>query len=510
MGKIKNWYYHQKSKDLLFYGFLIIYTAVLTYLCKAVPFWEDEFYTLNTTSRNVTGVISQSYNFEGQPPLFFVLLKFWRQLNDGYPFARLLSIIFIGLAAFFFTKLLRLVSGNRGVRLLLIIFLLNPFTVWAALETRTYAMLIFLSTISIYFFLSYFFNNKNSHLYLFLIFCTLGLYTQYYFVFLIIGLAFSIWIIKGFKVFFRLCLYLIPVVLLFLPNLYFLREHLTQQETSNSNYSVLDSLSKVLQSPPKMMLALNLVPSKNAIKLIIIILFILLAAFTYLKAYKQPVQSDLNFEMYNVILISAVVIVIIFSIVVVLTRVVYADRYMSIAYPCFIILFTLFLVYSSQFKNLIFGILTISFISLLFITYVHPMKFYDFKYVTKYIKKIERSGEPILFYRNVMSLPFSYSYKGHNQLVPLPTPVRFDSTYLKNIRDTTELKLVIGTIKTKSDSYLLVSDDIADFAYSVNFNRKMIDNYLRTHYNITLDTLCYGEGPDFFLRIRRLETKLLQ
>ena len=505
MGKFKDWYYQQQSKDVLFYGFLIIYAAVLTYLCKVVPFWEDEFYTLNTTSFNISGVIRQSYDFEGQPPLYFILLKFWRLINDGYPFARFLSIIFIGLSAYFFTKLLRLVSGNRDVRLFLIIFLLNPFTFWAALETRTYALLILLSIISIYFFLSYFINNKNTHLFLFLIFCTIGLYTQYYFVFLIIALAFSIWVIKGFRVFFRLCLNLIPVVLLFLPNLFFLREHLAQQETSNANYSVIDGLSKVLQSPPKMMLALNLVPFKNAVKLIIIILFLLLALYTYYKAYKQYAQSDLNFEMYNVILISAVVMVIIFSTVVVITRVVYADRYMSIAYPCFIILFTLFLVHSSLFKNLIYGTIIISFISLLVITYVYPMKFYDFKYVTKYIKKIERSGEPILFYRNVMALPFGYSYKGHNQLVPLPSPVRFDSTYLKNIKDTTELKQVIDAIKTKSNSYLLVSDDIADFAYSVNFNRKMINDYLNRHYNITLDTLCYGEGPDFYLRIRRLE-----
>jgi hypothetical protein len=264
----------------------------------------------------------------------------------------------------------------------------------------------------------------------------------------------------------------------------------------------------VLQSPPKMMLALNLVPTKNAFKLIIILLFILLAVYTYYKAYKQLPQSEINFETYNIMLISATVMVLIFSIVVVMTRVVYSDRHMSIVYPCFSILFTLFLVHSSLYKNLIYGILTISFIGLLIITYVHPMKFYDFTYVTKYINKIERQGEPILFYRNVMALPFAYSYKGHNQLVPIPSPVRFDSTYLKNIKDTSELKQVMAAIKTKSDSYLLVSDDIADFAYSVNFNRKMINNYLSAQYKITLDTLCYGEGPDFYLRIRRLETKL--
>src|SRR5664279_235812 len=134
MRKFKDWFYQQQLKDVLFYGFLIIYAAVLTYLCKVVPFWEDEFYTINTTSHNISGVIRQSYIFEGQPPVYFLLLKMWRVFNSGFFFARSLSIVFIVLAALFVIRLLRLVSGTSEVKWLLIIFLLNPFTVWAAIE----------------------------------------------------------------------------------------------------------------------------------------------------------------------------------------------------------------------------------------------------------------------------------------------------------------------------------------------------------------------------------------
>src|ERR1035437_6822211 len=457
------------GKSLIFYSFLVLYFAILIYLSNEINIWEDEVYSLNTTSNNLSNVVSQSYNFEAQPPVYFILLALWRHINTGICFARGLSLIFIGLSAYFLSKLVSLVSDIESSRWFVIIFLLNPFTVWAALEIRTYALLIFLSSISIYYFLNFYASNKNYHLYSFLIISIIGVYTQYFFVFLIIALAFSLLVFKGWRAFFKLCFYLIPVVLLFLPNLLFLPEGLSRQQTNNPDYSVLDGLYKVFQSPPKLILALNVVPSGNGLKLVIIILY---------------------------------------SIVVVITRMVYADKYMAIAFPFFILLFTLFQVHSSFIRTLIYGTITIFFLSLLIITYIHPIKIYDFKSVAKYISKIERTGEPILFYRNAMSLPFTYYYKGLNPLVPLPNPVRFDNTYLKNIKDTLELKRAITGINAKSNSYLIISDDNTDYAYNVNFNRKMVDDYLIAHYNITLDTLCFGDGPEFFIRIRRLEKSL--
>jgi hypothetical protein len=495
-----------KSRGILiFYGFLIIYFTLLSYLCMEAPFWEDEFYTLDTSSYNISGVISQSYNFEGQPPVYFVLLKIWRQIDDGFVFARFLSLLFVFLTVWVFMRLLRLLSDGGDLIWLLIIFLLNPFTVWAALEIRTYSLLIFLSTILIYSFLSYYLASKNFHLYLFLITCVIGLYTQYYFVFLIIALTFSLLVFKGWRAFFKLCLYLIPVVLMFLPNLIFLKENLSMQHTSNPDYSALKGISKVLQSPPKLMLALNLVPIKNGIKLFIILLFIVLAVFGYIKAYKNHIYSGIYFERYNIILVSASVIVILFGIVVVITRTVFADKYMAIAFPLLILLFAIFQVHFSLYRKLIYVTLSISFILLLLMTYIHPVKLFDFKSLVKYVDKIEQKGEPIMFYRNAMSLPFGYYYKGQNQLVPLPDPVRFDTTYLRNIKDTLELRQVIAGITPKSESYLLITDDNTDYAYSVNFNRKMVDEYLNAHFRTTLDTSFFGEGPTYRLRIRRLE-----
>ena len=137
--------------------------------------------------------------------------------------------------------------------------------------------------------------------------------------------------------------------------------------------------------------------------------------------------------------------------------------------------------------------------------YANPIKYNDFNSVAKYISKIERPNEPILLYRNGLALPFKYSYHGSNPLVALPHNVTFDSNYLINIKDETELNDLILSIKTYSNSYLLITDDNSEFLYSLNMNRKMFNDYISAHFTTTVDTLIFGESIEYFLRIRRLE-----
>jgi uncharacterized membrane protein len=499
-------HYKLWSKKVIFYGFLLFYFAILTYLCNKVTLWEDECYALNTTSRNLSEVISQSYNFEAQPPLYFILLKFWRFFNDGFCFARLLSLLFIVLATCSFTRLIRLISGTECLLWLVIIFLLNPFTVWAALEIRSYALILFLSTISIYFFIRFIYSNKNKHLYSFLIIATIGLYTQYLFVFLVISLMFSFLVFRGWKAFFKLSIYFIPVVLFFLPNLLLISNGIEIQQTDSPDYTLKNTIYLILQTPTILLLGINRIPLEGWLKLVFVLISFFIALYAYCRLYKKHlVTSDPFLEKVNFILITILVFVCLYVFAFTIFRIVYADLYMAVAFPLFILLFTMFKVHPSLYRNLFYSSLSLYFIFLLLLTYRHPIKFYDFKSIAQYISVIERKNEPILFYRNAMSLPFRYYYKGQNPIIPIPSPVRFDYTYLKNIKDTLELKQAITRINTKSNSYLIISDDKTNYVYSVNFNRNMVNDYLNEHYNTTLDTLFYGEGSEYYLRIRRIE-----
>jgi uncharacterized membrane protein len=494
------------TTEIFFYGFLFFYFAVLIYLCKAVPLWEDEFYSLNTTSGRLSEVVNQSYSFEAQPPVYFVLLKLWRLIDDGAFFARFLSVLSVGAAALVFVHLVRLISGSKSAGWVIALFLLNPFTVWAALEIRTYALLLLLSVATIYFFMKYLTGGEKKYIFSFLIISLIGLYTQYLFVFLIISLSLALLLFKGWRSFFDLCLFMIPLVLLFLPNLLFLHANIGNQQTDNPVYTFFYSLIKVGQSPPKLLLGLNRLPFEDWVKVVVIIIFAGIVLYTYILTYKNHLLiKDSFLNNFNFLLVSGLIFIALYLIVFTLSKIAYSDLYMTIAFPLFTLIYLLFRSHPSLYKYLLYYSFSIYFIILLILTYKHPVKFYDFISITKYVNAIEHSGEPILLYRNGLSLPFGYYYKGSNSLYPLPGKVSFDKNYLINIKDSLELKQLIQNIKTLSKTYLLISDDNANYLYSVNMNREMLNDYLSHNFRTISDTSGFGDGKELYIRIRRLE-----
>jgi len=494
-------------KKYLFYGFLIVYSAVLLYLCKVLNIWLDEAYTLDTTARPLSEVISQSYSFESQPPVYFILLSLWRKISADVFFARLFSLLSIGLAAYFFYKLIRLLSAVEGSKWLVLLFLLNPFIVWAGLEIRLYAFLLLLSTILIYLFLAYYIKGKNKYLYFFLLTSLVGLYTQYFFAFLIAALVFALLVFKGWKAFFRISLYLVPVVLLFLPNLMFMGDQLGMVQSQKAEFSAVQRIGIVLHSPQNVTFAMDSLPFQRIIRLGILFLFVAFLGYAYLQAYKKNRNEKTTyFELINFSIVAGITLVAILAALIAVTGIDHQDRYLTIAVPFFILLFSLFGMHSFLQSRIMYTVLALYFAGILLYNYSSPVKQYDYKAVAKFVDVHEKPNEPILFYHSVLSLPFSYYYTGKNLIVPLPHEVHYDTSYMNNIKDTVELNQSIKNIKSTSTSYLLISD-LNEDKYKDNENRKMVNDYFNLHYRVTFDTLYFGLSKKRSLRIRRFEQK---
>lgn len=492
-------------QSLLLVIFLIVYAIVLVYLASEINVSEDEAYTLNTTSHNLKGIILQSYHFENQPPVYFLVLGLWRLLNSGILFTKLFSIFCILLATFFFNKLSCLISGNGSKRWLTILFMLNPFTVWAALEMRLYAFVILLSIIILYNFIQYFLTNKNKYLYTFLIISLLGIYTQYFFTFLVSSLAFSLLMIKGIKPFIRLCIYLVPLVILFLPNLFYISDQIAVQEHHAIDPSPIGRILSIYWGIRDLFLAIDrALVNVWFVRIVLLIGFPLLGISYYLHFQKFNQDITTFLKRINFILLTYLFLIIQFILFVIYIDTGFATKYMAISFPLLMLLFTLFKVFPVFYRRLIYSLLVLYFILILIPTYQNPVKNYDYKSVAGFIKKIERSNEPLLFYRAGISLPFNFYYKGKNDVVPLPNKVRFDTSYLINIKDTLQLKQCIERINKSSVSYLFISD-LTEYESTLDMNRKMIDEYLSSTYKITIDTLFLGRSKSSPLRIRRLE-----
>jgi uncharacterized membrane protein len=494
----------------LFLGFLLIYAAALGFICNELNVSIDEASSLNTTSKSLSYAINQSIAFEGQPPLYFILLTAWRHINSSIFFARLFSVLSILLATIVFYKLVKLVSDKSNPKWMAVLFLVNPFTTFAATDIRLYALIILLSMCSIYFFFLFYTKDKIKYLFIFSAIGIIGLLTQYLYVFLIASLGFALLLYKGWKFFFQFCLFALPALLLFLYNIFFKANPLDLALINSLGTTIPQRIINVFHSPQNLIFSLSLVPLDRKIRWGILLVSAVLFGYTYFKWYKKN-NSTLNkiyFNNFNIIMVSGCTLLILISILFAYTGLDYYDRYAAIVFPFFLSVFIIFYCYSSKAQTIIFITVATFYVTLLIYNYRYGVKEYDQKSLAKYITAIQKKDEPVLFYQKILSLPFSYYYKGGNTIVQLPDSLKFDSTYFSKVKDTLELKQSLSNINSSSQSYLIVTDRVQPW-FQDNADIKMMTEYFDIHFTTTLDTLYYGNSKSSCLRIRRFQKKRL-
>ena len=299
---------NSRLKNLVFFAIILIYAFLLLHTAYQINISEDETYTLNTTSRSLSGIITQSYNFEAQPPVYFLIFAFWRHIDSSIFFAKLLSILFIGVAAYYFKRLVVLISGNEFSKWMVLIFLLNPSTVWAALFMRTYALLVMLSTMAIYHFFRYYQQDRKRSLYAFMMISFIGMYTQYFFTFLVAALAFAVLVFRGWKSFSKFFVYLVPLIILFLPNFIFLPNQIGIQESHRDQHFVLNTIDAILHTPQNYLVGVNLIPSV-LINRTVRLLFLASVILGYLNLFRKVAPLRVFFlDEYNMVLLAIILL----------------------------------------------------------------------------------------------------------------------------------------------------------------------------------------------------------
>ncbi len=177
----------QRSSPAPLFVIIAMFMVLCVPLAAYLNIWQDEAYSLHTTSGGLTYALQQGLGFEAQAPLYFVMLAAWRDVNTSAFFARLLSIVFsIGTLMATWAFVRRYISTiNSGFILAAVAF--NPFTVWAAVEIRPYAAVIMLSAVlSLLFFVGFLDERPGRAARIaYLCVAIAGTYTQYYVAFLI-------------------------------------------------------------------------------------------------------------------------------------------------------------------------------------------------------------------------------------------------------------------------------------------------------------------------------------
>jgi len=481
----------------------------MLYLSNVLSIQIDEAFSLNTSANSLIKVLRLSYNFEGQPPVYFMVLALWRKINDGIFFARLLSAIFTLLSAVGLEKVLRLIFEKIYTRWIIVLFLLNPFTVWASLEIRTYSLVVLLTLTAVYFFYLIYYYNKKSHKIVFILICIIGVYTQYYFVFLIISFSFVFLVSKGWRSFFNYILLVIPVAIFFLPNLLFIRDEYAMHQNNQVVYTIVERLKNIFYAPEQFIFPTGELPVGRSFRWISRIFFGVLifnAFYHFFKANTNDKSKDFRSIIEILILISSMLLI--FLLVFVSSSLIYNIKYLSIIFPFLCLLCSVFCIYHSRYKNTIFGFLSLLYLLVLINSYKQPfIKTTNSKSVAHFVKEIEKPQEPILFYIKSLVLPFKNYYEGNNPLIPLPVLV-FDYNYFSSdIKDTIEFDNLIRNSVKNSKSFIFISGTDLGAMNMDPLANNVINLYFKNNYDIPIDTIMEGKYDYEFLRVRRLKKK---
>ncbi len=199
---------------------VVAFVVVCVPLAYYLNIWQDEAYSLRSSSGGLAEALRRGLGFEAQAPLYFALLAAWRDLNPSAFFARLLSIAFsVVTLATTWAFARRYIAGVKAT-IVVAAVAVNPFTIWAAIEIRPYAASITCSVLLLFLFFRGFVDERASRAARIGYLCVaiLGCYTQYYVAFLIAAHAFALlmlreWLAAGRLIVYgaAICLSLVPL-----------------------------------------------------------------------------------------------------------------------------------------------------------------------------------------------------------------------------------------------------------------------------------------------------------
>lgn len=170
--------------------------------------WRDEAFSVWIAQGGIGEIIRRTSG-DFNPPLYYILLYYWRGTFGsseialrGFSLVAFLLFLFV---VYFFAR--TIFKSKRHALITTILMALNPMLLYFAFELRMYSLLCLFATASMYFLYT---NQWKKYV----IAATLGMYTQPYMIFVLMSQMFYLLIKKDFS---KIISLLIPIGILYLP-----------------------------------------------------------------------------------------------------------------------------------------------------------------------------------------------------------------------------------------------------------------------------------------------------
>lgn len=465
--------------------------AVTLPLAYVLNIWQDEAYTLQTTSRGLLYAFTQALSFEQNAPLYFAFLTAWRHLGTGIFFLRLPSVLCVALAIALVPELARRYIPSMDAGLVTLVAAWNPFAIWAAVEMRVYALIIVLSALLLLTFYDAFLARRpsNASAVAYAICCVLALYTQYYLGFLIAAQGLTLLLLAR-RAIGRFALCAAAAALAFVPMIAIVPSQVQNFKSAFAPPSFPRAVEVLGAILARYALPLSFPHAKLAY------LMVAIAAVAGGVAFRKKFTAGGD----GTILLITFWTVTFFAVASYATGVHVLDRHAASLYlPCILSLFAILTFLRKPLQDRAALVWTcvalLASTATLVQTYAPLAKPGDWVRATAYLHAHERPREPIVVFEAENALPLAYYYSGPNRIVAIPRGVdfrRYDVTrfVLHNASD------IEAAVPPAQSLWLVTAGECA--SANIQFGCDVLERFVARRYRVVSDVSFYGS------RIRQL------
>jgi mannosyltransferase len=463
-------------------------------LALVLNLWQDEAYTLHTTSAGVAYAFTHAISFEQSAPLYFVLLALWRHFGDSLFFLRLFSVLCIAGSVALVPSLARRYVPKASQLLVTAVVVCNPVVVWAAVEMRPYALIIFLSALLLLTYHQAFAGDRPTagSTLAYAACVILALYTQYYMAFLIAGQAVTTLLFYR-RSLLRFALAAGAGLVAFAPLIAIVPGQVQNFKDGFAPPTLVHSFVSMTGVLLRYLLPL---PFPHA-KLIYAALFFLIALAIVILRPRFTASGN------GSILVTTACAFFLFAVGTYIVGVHVLNRHVaSLFLPGSLSVFAALSFFRSPSREraaaVWSGAAIILSLAVLVQAYGALAKAGDWARVSAYVRTHEAPGEPIAVFEAENALPFEYYYDGPNRVVAVPRAVDFSHYQVSQfvIRSEAQLQSVIPPARR---IWLITAGECT--SANVQFGCATLERFLSQRYAVKSDTSFYGS------RVRLLERR---
>lgn len=478
---------------------MIVNAIVALPLAAVLNLWQDEAYTLHTIGGTLPYAYHEALSFEQNAPLYFVVMNLWHHLGSSIFFGRFFSVMctlfMLALVPRVVSRYLPGVSGG----LVTLAVALNPFTLYAELEMRAYAMIVLISVLLLLTFYDAFLEmdgrGRLGATAVYVITVIAALYTQYYLGFLVAaqGIALLFYARRSIPRFLASAL---TALLAFLPVALVLP---AQMRNFQGGFTAPDSPAEAAHTVVRILgqYVLPLHPFGRTPLAYCIATAAVVTAACMLAVYFSRHGRSIA------IVISAIGIGLL-SLGLYVEQIHVLNRHLAPFFvPSILSVFagTTFLrspvrpaaAVAVTCVSALFSIIT------LVATYHSFANPGDWARVAAYVRERESPGEPIAVFEGENALPFAYYYHGPNRIDPIPAAVDYDTYDVRRfvVRSERQLARAFPT----ADAVWLVSGDQC-YAANIDFGCDIVESYIAKHYRVAAAGWFYGSSARLLVKRR--------